>query len=68
MAYHITFEYFYGYQKMLRYGTFLSKFSQRFINLIDLFMSKTICDRQTSKEELKKMRKTNCANRRLNAK
>ena len=40
MAYYITFVCFYGYLKMLRYGTFLSKCSQRFIDLIDVIISK----------------------------
>ena len=40
MAYHITFVCFCGYQKTLRYGTFLSKCSQRFIDLIDVITSK----------------------------
>ena len=40
MAYHIIFVCFYGYQKMLRYGTFLNKCSQRFIDLIDVITSK----------------------------
>ena len=40
MAYHIKFVCFYGYQKMLRFGTFLSKCSQRFIDLIDVITSK----------------------------
>ena len=39
MAYHIIFVSFYGYQKTLRYGTLLSKFSQRFIDLIDVITS-----------------------------
>jgi hypothetical protein len=40
MAYHMTFVCFYGYQKMLSYGTFLSKCSQPFIDLIDVITSK----------------------------
>ena len=42
MAYHITFVCFYGYQKMLRYWTFLSKCSQHFIDLIDVITSKAV--------------------------
>jgi hypothetical protein len=40
MAYHITFVCFYGYLNILRYGTFLSKCSQRFVDLIDVITPK----------------------------
>jgi hypothetical protein len=42
MPFHITFVCFYGYQKMLRYGTLLSKCSQLFIDLIGVITSKTL--------------------------
>ena len=42
MAYHITIVCFYGYQKTLRYGTLLSKCSERFIDLIDVISQKWV--------------------------
>ena len=41
-AYYITCVCFYGYEKMLRYGTFLSKCSQPFVDLLDVIKSKKL--------------------------